>query len=38
MMHGPLQFHLIALSYFLFGDNDFTARLPHALASDVLSS
>ena len=33
MMHGPLQFHLIALSYFLFGDNDFTARLPHALAS-----
>ena len=33
MMHGPLQFHLMALSYFLFGDNDFTARLPHALAS-----
>ncbi len=32
MMHGPLQFHLMALSYFLFGDNDFTARLPHALA------
>ncbi|NPA31195.1 MAG: TIGR03663 family protein [Chloroflexi bacterium] len=32
MMHGPLQFHLIALSYFLFGDSDFTARLPHALA------
>ncbi len=31
--HGPLQFHLIALSYFLFGDNDFTARIPHALAS-----
>jgi len=33
MMHGPLQFHLIALSYFLFGDSDFTARIPHALAS-----
>ncbi len=32
LMHGPLQFHLMALSYFLFGDNDFTARLPHALA------
>ncbi len=32
MMHGPLQFHLMALSYFLFGDNDFTARLPHAIA------
>ncbi len=31
--HGPLQFHLMALSYFLFGDNDFTARLPHAIAS-----
>jgi predicted membrane-bound mannosyltransferase len=26
--HGPLQFHLLALVYFLFGDNDFTARLP----------
>lgn len=33
MMHGPLQFHLIAFIYFLFGDNDFTARLPHAIAS-----
>ena len=33
MMHGPLQFHLIALSFFLFGDNDFTARVPHALAA-----
>ena len=31
--HGPLQFHLMALSFFLFGDNDFTARLPHALIS-----
>jgi len=31
--HGPMQFHLIALSYFLFGDNDFTSRLPHALFS-----
>jgi len=31
--HGPLQFHLIALSYFLFGDNDFSSRIPHALAS-----
>ncbi len=29
--HGPLQFHLIALSYTLFGDNDFTARIPDAL-------
>ena len=31
--HGPLQFHLMALSYFLFGDNDFTSRLPQALFS-----
>lgn len=31
--HGPLQFHLVALSYFLFGDNDFSSRLPHALFS-----
>jgi uncharacterized protein (TIGR03663 family) len=30
--HGPLQFHLIALSYFLFGDNDFSSRIPHAIA------
>ena len=31
LMHGPLQFHLVALSYLLFGDNDFTARIPAAL-------
>lgn len=31
--HGPLQFHLITLSYFLFGDNDFSARIPAALFS-----
>ncbi|MEN6394145.1 MAG: flippase activity-associated protein Agl23, partial [Anaerolineaceae bacterium] len=31
--HGPFQFHLVALSYFLFGDNDFTARIPAALFS-----
>jgi DNA-binding beta-propeller fold protein YncE len=31
--HGPLQFHLMALSYALFGDNDFTARIPAALFS-----
>ncbi len=33
MMHGPLQFHLIALSYFIFGANDFTARIPAVLFS-----
>jgi predicted membrane-bound mannosyltransferase/DNA-binding beta-propeller fold protein YncE len=31
--HGPLQFHLVALSYFLFGDSDATARIPAALFS-----
>jgi predicted membrane-bound mannosyltransferase/sugar lactone lactonase YvrE len=31
--HGPMQFHLLALSYFLFGDNDFTSRVPIALFS-----
>ncbi len=36
MMHGPLDFHLVALSYFLFGDSDFTARLPIALMGTVL--
>jgi len=33
MMHGPLQFHMLALSYFLFGANDFTARIPAVLFS-----
>ncbi len=33
LSHGPLQFHLLALSYFIFGDSDFTARLPQALFS-----
>jgi uncharacterized protein (TIGR03663 family) len=31
--HGPFQFHILALSYFLFGDTDFTARIPAALFS-----
>ncbi len=29
--HGPLQFHMIALSYTFFGANDFSARIPDAL-------
>jgi len=32
LMHGPLQMHLVALSYFLFGDSDATARFPAAAA------
>ncbi len=31
MMHGPLQFHLLALTYFIFGVNDFTSRIPAVL-------
>ncbi len=29
--HGPLQFHFITLSYMLFGDSDFSARVPDAV-------
>jgi len=32
LMHGPFQFHLIALSFFIFGDSDFSARIPAAIA------
>ena len=32
LMHGPLQFHLVAASYALFGDLDAVARLPAALS------
>ncbi|NWF68207.1 MAG: TIGR03663 family protein [Chloroflexi bacterium] len=27
LMHGPILFHAVAFNYFLFGDNDFTARI-----------
>jgi uncharacterized protein (TIGR03663 family) len=36
LMHGPSLFHITALSYFIFGDNDFTARLPVALIGVVM--
>jgi predicted membrane-bound mannosyltransferase len=32
LMHGPFQMHMVALSYFLFGDSDATARFPAAFA------
>lgn len=32
MMHGPLRYHLTAFFYFLFGDNDTTARIAPVLA------
>jgi uncharacterized protein (TIGR03663 family) len=31
MMHGPLKFHLTAFTYWLFGDDDFTSRIPTSL-------
>lgn len=31
LMHGPFLFHVTALSYFLFGADDFTSRLPMAV-------
>ena len=31
LMHGPLLFHATAFFYFLFGDNDFSARIYTAL-------
>ena len=33
MMHGPLQFHMLALTYFIFGVSDLTARIPAVLFS-----
>ena len=36
LMHGPFLFHITALSYFLFGDSDFTSRLPMAVLGIVL--
>src|SRR5690606_9419734 len=34
LMHGPILFHVPAFFYFLFGDNDFTARLYPAIRSE----
>ncbi len=31
MMHGPLKFEVTAFLYWMFGDNDFTARMSAAL-------
>ena len=36
MMHGPFLFHINALLYLLFGDNDFTGRLAPALLGTLL--
>ena len=31
--HGPFQFHMLALSYFLLGDSEFSSRVPAAVFS-----
>lgn len=36
LMHGPFLFHANALVYFLFGDNDYTARIVPALFGVLL--
>ena len=36
LMHGPFLFHINALIYFLFGDNDFTARISPALFGVIM--
>ncbi len=36
LMHGPFLFHITALSYWLFGDSDFSARLPVAIFGIIL--
>jgi uncharacterized protein (TIGR03663 family) len=36
LMHGPVLFHATALAYWLFGDNDFAARVPVALLGVLL--
>ena len=35
LSHGPMQFHLLALAYFLFGDSDASARMWAAIAGVV---
>jgi predicted membrane-bound mannosyltransferase len=37
LLHGPLLYYIGALNYFLFGDNDFTARLGAGLAGSLLT-
>ena len=31
--HGPFQFHMLALSYFILGDGDYSSRVPAAVFS-----
>ncbi len=36
LMHGPFLFHITAVSYWLFGDSDFSARIPVAIFGVLL--
>jgi uncharacterized protein (TIGR03663 family) len=36
LMHGPFLFHATALTYWLLGDSDFTARIPVAILGIIL--
>jgi len=36
LMHGPTLFHTTALSYWLFGDSDFSSRIPNAILGVIL--
>ena len=36
LSHGPFQYHGIAAMFFLFGDSEFTSRLPAAIFGTVL--
>ncbi len=36
LMHGPFLFHITAVSYWLFGDSDFSARIPVAIFGIIL--
>ncbi|MBI3941993.1 MAG: TIGR03663 family protein, partial [Chloroflexi bacterium] len=36
LLHGPLWFHLVAFSYFLFGASDYTSRLMSAIFGVLL--
>jgi hypothetical protein len=37
LLHGPFLYYFGAMMYFLFGDNDFTARLGYALFGTALT-
>ncbi len=36
LMHGPFLFHITSVSYWLFGDSDFAARVPVAIFGIIL--